>query len=180
MVMPAHSRFRHTEGSVRFRHLGRHPREIVANWFWTVQTHKLLTESIEMPYRRKRSAPDPCPVEIVVSMISGKWKGRVLYLLAQGDLTFGEIRTSVGSVSQQVLSNLLRELEIDKVVERTRTHSALTSGYQLTPKGRQLFRILLPLAEWGNELLSEQGVKWDPPLAIRNKRSLASPAAART
>jgi DNA-binding HxlR family transcriptional regulator len=154
-------------------------REIVANRFWTVQTHKFLTESIEMPYRRKRSAPDPCPVEIVVAMISGKWKARVLYLLAQGDLTFGEIRTSVGSVSQQVLSNLLKELEIDKVVERTRTHLALASGYQLTPKGRQLFGLLLPLSEWGNELLSEQGVTWEPPLAIR-KKSLASSAAART
>jgi len=132
-----------------------------------------------MPYRRKRSAPDPCPVEIVVSMISGKWKARVLYLLAQEDLTFGEIRTSVGTVSQ-VLSNLLRELEIDKVVQRTRTHSALTAGYQLTPKGRQLFRLLVPLSEWGNELLSEQGVTWEPPLAIRNKKSLASLAAART
>jgi DNA-binding HxlR family transcriptional regulator len=122
-----------------------------------------------MPYRRKRSAPDPCPVEIVVSMISGKWKARVLYLLAQGELMFGEIRISVGSISQQVLSNLLRELEIDQVVERTRTHSALTSGYQLTPKGRQLFRLLMPLSEWGNELLSEQGVTWEPPLAIRKK-----------
>jgi DNA-binding HxlR family transcriptional regulator len=100
-----------------------------------------------MPYRRKRSAPDPCPVEIVVSMISGKWKARVLYLLAQGDLTFGEIRTSVGSVSQQVLSNLLRELEVDQVVERTRTRLALASGYQLTPRGRQLFSLLLPLSE---------------------------------
>ena len=133
-----------------------------------------------MPYRRKRSAPDPCPVEIVVSMISGKWKARVLYLLAQGDLTFGEIRASVGSVSQQVLSNLLRELETDKVFERTRTDSALTSGYRLTPKGRQLFHLLLPLAEWGNQLLSEQGVSWDPPLPIRNKRNLAIPIAART
>jgi len=133
-----------------------------------------------MPYRRKRSAPDPCPVEIVVSMISGKWKARVLYLLAQGDLTFGEIRASVGSVSQQVLSNLLRELETDRVVERTRADSALTSGYRLTPKGRQLFHLLLPLAEWGNQLLSEQGVRWDPPLPIRNKRNLAIPIAART
>lgn len=119
-------------------------------------------------------------MEIVVSMISGKWKARVLYLLAQGDLTFGEIRASVGSVSQQVLSTLLRELEIDKVVERTRVHSALTSGYRLTPKGRQLFRLLLPLSEWGNELLSEQGVTWEPPLAIRNKKSLAPSVAART
>jgi len=133
-----------------------------------------------MPYRRKRSAPDPCPVEIVVSMISGKWKARVLYLLAQGDLTFGEIRASVGSVSQQVLSNLLRELETDRVVERTRADSSLTSGYRLTPKGRQLFHLLLPLAEWGNQLLSEQGVSWDPPLPIRNKRNLAIPIAART
>jgi DNA-binding HxlR family transcriptional regulator len=123
-----------------------------------------------MPYRRKRSAPDPCPVEIVVSIVSGKWKARVLYLLAQEDLTFGEIRASVGSVSQQVLSNLLRELEADKVVERTRTDSALTSGYRLTPKGRQLFHLLLPLADWGNQLLSGQGVRWDPPLPIRKQK----------
>jgi hypothetical protein len=71
-------------------------------------------------------------------------------------------------------------LELDKVVERTRTHSDLASGYHLTAKGRRLFHLSLPLAEGGKQLLAEQGVKWDPPLPVRNKRSLAVLRSAQT
>jgi DNA-binding HxlR family transcriptional regulator len=132
-----------------------------------------------MPYRRKRPPLDPCPVEIVLTMVSGKWKVRVLYLLSREDLTFGEIRTSIGSVSQQVLSALLKELEQDEVVERNRMQLAGLSRYKLTHKGRRLVSLLEPIAEWGNELLSRQGLEWQPPAPVQSRKgadNLASPS----
>jgi DNA-binding HxlR family transcriptional regulator len=120
-----------------------------------------------MPYRRKKPPLEPCPVETVVAMFSGRWKVRVLYLLSRQDLAFNEIKAATGAVSQQVLSNLLRELEADALVARTGTATLRVSCYRLTPKGHTLVRLLAPVAAWGTELLSEQGLIWNPPPPVQ-------------
>ena len=116
-----------------------------------------------MPYRRKKPPLDPCPVETVIAMMSGKWKVRVLYMLSQQDLAFSAIKAATGAVSQQVLANLLRELETDALVARAGTAASRVPRYRLTPKGHILVRLLVPVAEWGSELLSEQGLIWQQP-----------------
>jgi DNA-binding HxlR family transcriptional regulator len=115
-----------------------------------------------MAYRHKRPAQDPCPVESVLRIVSGKWKVRVLHLLSQDELSFGELRNSIAGVRQQVLSNLLRELIADDAIRQHKL-SPERSIYGLTGKGRELVALLTPLAEWGNILLAEQGVIWRPP-----------------
>ncbi len=122
-----------------------------------------------MTYRRKRPALDPCPVEQVLMIVSGKWKVRVLYLLSLDELSFGDLRKSIGGIRQQVLSSLLRDLVADGVV-RHRKISPERSMYGLTDKGRELVTLLTPLAEWGNHLLAEQGITWLPPEPRRNPR----------
>lgn len=116
-----------------------------------------------MAYHRKRPALDDCPVEAVLTIVSGKWKVRVLYLLSLDDLTFSEIRCSVGDVSQQVLSSVLKEFIEQGVACRSRTDSPGQIRYGLTVKGRELVALLMPLAAWGNQLLSQSGVTWKPP-----------------
>lgn len=120
-----------------------------------------------MTYQRKKPPLDPCPVETVVAMISGKWKVRVLYLLSRQDLAFSEIKAATGAVSQQVLSSLLRELETDALIARAGTAALRVSRYRLTPKGHALVRLLAPVAAWGTELLSEQGLTWQPPPTVQ-------------
>ncbi|MBR0896987.1 helix-turn-helix transcriptional regulator [Bradyrhizobium tropiciagri] len=115
-----------------------------------------------MAYHRKRPAPDPCPVETVLKIVSGKWKVRVLHLLSLDELSFGELRNSIVGVRQQVLSSLLRDLIADGAV-RQRKISSERSIYALTERGFELVALLTPLAEWGNNLLAEQGVTWRPP-----------------
>ena len=80
-----------------------------------------------MAYNRKRPALDDCPVEAVLTIVSGKWKVRVLYLLSLDDLTFSEIRCSVGDVSQQVLSSVLKELIGNGAVRRSGTARSATA-----------------------------------------------------
>jgi DNA-binding HxlR family transcriptional regulator len=116
-----------------------------------------------MTYDRKRPALDSCPVEAVLSIVSGKWKVRVLYLLSLDDLTFSEVRYSVGDVSQQVLSSVLKEFIESGVACRSRTDSPRQIRYGLTAKGRELVVLLMPLAAWGSKLLSQSGVNWKPP-----------------
>ena len=115
-----------------------------------------------MAYHRKRPAQDPCPVETVLKIVAGKWKVRVLHLLSLDELSFGELRNSIVGVRQQVLSSLLRDLIADGAV-RQRKLSSERSIYALTERGFELVALLTPLAEWGNNLLAEQGVTWRPP-----------------
>lgn len=122
-----------------------------------------------MAYNRKRPALDDCPVEAVLAIVSGKWKVRVLYLLSLDDLTFSEVRYSVGDVSQQVLSSVLKELIASGAVRRSGTVSSRQTRYGLTAKGRELVALLMPLAVWGNKLLSRSGAAWKPPEIKRQR-----------
>jgi len=121
-----------------------------------------------MTYKRKRPPLDPCPVESVFRIVAGKWKVRVLYLLSLEELTFGELRNSIGGIRQQVLSSLLRSLIADGAVWHATHAFSERSTYGLTTRGRELVALLTPLAEWGNRLLAERGIAWEQPTPRRN------------
>ncbi|MCT6837311.1 MAG: helix-turn-helix transcriptional regulator, partial [Bifidobacteriales bacterium] len=59
-----------------------------------------------------------CPVETTLLLISDKWKVLILRDLLGGTLRFGELRRSLGSVSQKVLTANLRQMERDGLVHR--------------------------------------------------------------
>lgn len=120
-----------------------------------------------MAYNRKRAPLDPCPVEAVLAIVSGKWKVRILYLLSLDELAFSEIRQSVGGIRQQVLSSVLKDLIASGVACRTEAAAPRESIYRLTAKGRELVDLLMPLAKWGNNLLIERGTSWKPPIPQR-------------
>lgn len=96
-------------------------------------------------------------------MIAGKWKVRVLYLLSLDELSFNELRHSVGNISQQVLSSVLTDLAARGIVCRAKTALPRETRHALTGRGRELVGLLQPLAAWGNHLLSESGAIWNPP-----------------
>jgi DNA-binding HxlR family transcriptional regulator len=121
-----------------------------------------------MTYKRKRPSLDPCPVESVFRIVAGKWKVRVLYLLSLEDLTFSELRNSIGGIRQQVLSTVLRSLIADGAAWHSAAASSERSIYGLTTRGRELVALLTPLAEWGNRLLAEQGTAWEQPTPRRS------------
>lgn len=131
-----------------------------------------------MAYQRKRPPLDPCPVEHVLAMVAGKWKARVLYLLALDDLGFAELRHGVGGVKQQVLSSLLRQLEADGIVSRGARDPRSGSRYALTARGRELVGLLVPVAAFGNRLLAAQGLAWPQPLPALPARVQDTAAAA--
>ena len=82
-----------------------------------------------------------CPVETTLTLISSKWKVLILRDLLAGTKRFGELRRSVGNVSQKVLTAQLREMEDSGLVTRTvypevppRVEYALTElGQSLRP-----------------------------------------------
>jgi DNA-binding HxlR family transcriptional regulator len=116
-------------------------------------------------YQPKRQPMDACPVELVVAMVGGKWKARALYLLAIRPFAFAALRRELGGVSQQVLSTQLKAMWRDGLVETVTGEDGTTPLYVATPKGCDLVRVLMPVAEWGTAELRARGEEWQPPLA---------------
>jgi DNA-binding HxlR family transcriptional regulator len=92
-----------------------------------------------------------CSVEAAISLIDGKWKSVVLFHLMGGTLRFGELRRQVPDVTQRVLTNQLRELEEDGLIERKIYPQVPPKvEYSLTELGRSLEPILKALKAWGD------------------------------
>ncbi len=92
-----------------------------------------------------------CPALVTIRAISGKWKTRILWLLRDGPLHFGEIRRRLPGVSAKVLSAQMRELEDAGIVSRQEeVRAGVTHAvYAYTEYGRTLIPALNALGQWG-------------------------------
>ena len=92
-----------------------------------------------------------CPVEAVISLIGGKWKCIMLFhLLLDGTQRFGELRRRLPDATQRMVTNQLRELEADGLIERlVYAQVPPKVEYSLSPLGRTLEPVLLALRHWG-------------------------------
>lgn len=92
-----------------------------------------------------------CPVELTLNVIGGKWKSVILfYLIQKGTLRFNEFRRLMPRITLQMLTNQLRELEVDGVVHREVYPQVPPKvEYSLTPFGKSLEPIILLMIEWG-------------------------------
>ena len=102
--------------------------------------------------RHSRLDSNPgCSVEATISLIDGKWKCVILFHLLGGTVRFNEIRRRVPDVTQRMLTNQLRELETDGLIER-KVYAQVPPKveYSLSPLGRSLEPVLLALKIWGD------------------------------
>lgn len=92
-----------------------------------------------------------CSVEAAIGLIDGKWKSVILFHLLSGTLRFNEIRRHVLNVTPRMLTNQLRELEEDGLVDR-KVYAQVPPKveYSLSPLGRSMEPILLSLKAWGD------------------------------
>ncbi|NUO75065.1 MAG: helix-turn-helix transcriptional regulator [Lysobacter sp.] len=82
--------------------------------------------------------------------IGGKWKLTILYWLAHGELHFAGLTRRVAPISPKVLTQQLRELEADGLIERDPTGAAPAPVlYRLTPYGLTLLPIVEGVRVWG-------------------------------
>ena len=94
-----------------------------------------------------------CPVTPVVQMLQGKWKLQILYeLCIKCPMRFGELKKSVGNVSQEVLTAQLRQMEDSGLLTRTVYPEVPPRvEYTLTELGYSLKPILDAMWNWGEE-----------------------------
>ena len=93
-----------------------------------------------------------CPVETTLTLISDKWKVLILRDLMPGSKRFGELKRSVGNVSQKVLTAQLREMEQSGLLTRTVYPEVPPRvEYTLTELGYSLKPILHAMWNWGEQ-----------------------------
>lgn len=93
-----------------------------------------------------------CPVETTLTLISDKWKVLILRDLMNGTMRFGELRKSIGQVSQKMLTAQLRQMEGSGLLTRTVYPEVPPRvEYTLTDLGRSLKPILDAMWVWGEE-----------------------------
>jgi len=102
---------------------------------------------MDTPTATRRHTSFACPVDVTLSMINGKWKPMILWQLAARPQRFSDLQTAMPQVSHKVLTQQLRQLEADGVIQRT-THQqpSAASRYQLTEFGYTLRPALDALA----------------------------------
>lgn len=97
-----------------------------------------------------------CPVTYCMSIIGGKWKTIIIYLVSLGINRFGKMQRSCNGISKQKLTNQLRELEKDGVLER-KIYAEIPPRveYFITKKGESLFPIIESMKVWGEESMKK-------------------------
>lgn len=95
------------------------------------------------------------PFAYTLSVIGGKWKMLILYLLAeQQPVRFNEMKRQVGAITFKTLSSQLKELEADGLVNRKEYPQIPPKvEYSLTPKAETLLPVMEQLCEWGKQNL---------------------------
>ncbi len=91
-----------------------------------------------------------CPVETTLSLISERWKVLILRDLLEGTKRFGELKKSIGTITQKVLTSNLRTMETTGLLTR-KVYAEVPPRveYTLTETGYSLKPILDSMVHWG-------------------------------
>ena len=94
---------------------------------------------------------DPfCPYyQRAIELIGGRWTGSILRCLTTGVYRFSDIRQTIPGLSDRMLSERLKELEVEGLVERrVIPDTPVRVEYILTDKGTSLGEVMLTIAAW--------------------------------
>ena len=91
-----------------------------------------------------------------VELIGGRWTGAVIQLLLNGRMRFAELRDAIPDISDRMLSERLRELENEGIVDRIVVpETPVRVEYALTEKGRALEQVMTSLGKWAERWVTE-------------------------
>ena len=106
-----------------------------------------------------------------VELIGSRWTGAIIQLLTRGPARYGELRAAVPDISDRMLSERLRELEDEGIVERTVVPDIpVRVEYRLTEKGEALEPALKAIAKWAERYVEPETAGISAPAARRARR----------
>ena len=97
-----------------------------------------------------------CPSRQVLDLIADKWTAIVIYCLSKGTKRYSELQREIGGISQKMLTQTLRSLERDGLVNRM-VYPVVPPmvEYSLTPLGETLIEPLCQLCKWAETHIPE-------------------------
>ena len=107
-----------------------------------------------------------CPVTATMQLIGGKWKMLILHLINNDINRFGKMNMMLRTISKQMLTTQLRELEDDGLIER-KIYAEIPPRveYFLSEKGRSLMPVINAMRIWGDKhIISKQQEKVPAPV----------------
>ena len=98
--------------------------------------------------------PENCPVTKIMSVLGGRWKFIILYTLRKSAKRFGQINQFIPSISNKVLTEQLRELEEDGIIERRVLTDRIPVNveYSLSKRGKELVPLIELMEKWGESI----------------------------
>ena len=93
-----------------------------------------------------------CPIEDTLNVIAGRWKILILWWLQEGELRFSELRRCIPSITQKMLTQQLRQMEVEGLVSREVFAEVPPKViYTLTERGQSLQPVLRCLYNWSRD-----------------------------
>ena len=119
----------------------------------------MVTKPTQSTAMSASSIVDKCPrYEHAVQLLGKRWTGLLLNALMGGSRRFCELAAEVDGLSDRVLSDRLRELESEGIVERiVYPQIPVRVEYQLTDKGRALKPVVNAIHEWATQWIELPG-----------------------
>ena len=130
---------------------------------------------------RTRTYGDPCGIARALDVVGERWALLVVRELLLGPKRFTDLRAGLPNLSPDVLSQRLRELEADGLVNRRRLPPPAGSKvYELTERGLELEPVILALGRWGTSVpFPPDGHDLGPDSTILALKTVFDPKAAR-
>lgn len=93
-----------------------------------------------------------CPIRNVLDRIGDKWSLLIVHTLAEAPYRFGELRRAVPDISQRMLTQTLRDLQRDGLIERRVFPTVPPSvEYRLSTMGKSLLKPMQELVDWADK-----------------------------
>jgi DNA-binding HxlR family transcriptional regulator len=110
-----------------------------------------------MPVSKKEISP--CPIDAMLSVVDGRWKGTILWRLLDGPMRTSELRRSIPGITERMLIRHLQELVSDGILLRHEDRNVPPSvRYSISEYGMTLVPVLEEICAWGRKHLAHLGM----------------------
>ena len=101
-----------------------------------------------MPVSKKECSP--CPIDAMLAVIDGRWKGTILWRLSSGSMRTSELRRSIPEITERMLIRHLHELVQDGILVRRQERAVPPCvRYSISKYGQTLIPVLEVICQWG-------------------------------
>jgi len=124
----------------------------------------LIVSTLKVENMNKKSKKAHCAVDYAFQRIGGKYKGRILWMLKDGQMRYGELKRAIIGITPKMLTQTLKELEADELVSRkVFLEVPPRVEYALTATGKELIPFIKQMKSWGEKQMAMIEIEGNKP-----------------